>query len=84
MTDLQEFLALLDRFGIVAAQSPIDDGGTDVLISEVYFVDSDGKSHLYCVGGEVKSNARVTGYSSFYTSVVFDAEGAFVRWGAWE
>jgi hypothetical protein len=29
-------------------------------------------------------NTKVTGYSGFYTAVVFDDEGRFVAWGCWE
>jgi hypothetical protein len=27
---------------------------------------------------------RVTGYNGFFTSIEFDAEGAFIQLGAWE
>jgi hypothetical protein len=73
-TDLEAFLALLERFEIVpkVGERYGDAPGTDVAIGE----------YLPDVPNQL--NTKVTGYSGFYTAVVFDEEGRFVAWGCWE
>lgn len=72
MTDRDKLLALLGEWDVPWQQDdPLPDNDAVVLIT---------------VGGWglKRDSDKITGYGGFYTTFEFDADGMFVRMGAWE
>lgn len=76
MTDADRLRALLRQWDVPFTVASVDEG-TEIATGG-YASRRDGEEEI--PGDE----AKVDGYSGFYTCFVFDTEGRFVRMGAWE
>lgn len=68
MNDLRRFKGLLTVTGVPFKVEEKEDE-TSLIISEA-------------VAGY--ENSLVTGYSGFFTEIIFDKNGKLIQWGAWE
>ena len=74
MTDLEKLTALLGEWGV-----PYAAGDGEVQVGQPI-----GGGGIGVGADHPGDEAKVGGYTGFYTLFTFDAEGRFVKMGAWE
>ena len=74
MTDLEKFKELYASFGIDLKHDQLENGLIEVILCE----------SSWCSCDIVNTSSKFEGYTGFFTQVIFDKDGKFIKQGFWE